>query len=117
MSHDTKIPLLQDLLYRGQPEAEDQLEKKDVEHYQPSLSLDDDAGFEIERDEIEIEISNEQEVLPEEITQQQPEEKLPAEITTEPQQQILEQEIRLILEKQMDKAYKKIMRLINETKS
>ncbi|MCK4708434.1 MAG: hypothetical protein KAU21_07440 [Gammaproteobacteria bacterium] len=111
MNNETKIPLLQDLLYKGQAE-----EEKEVEQHQPALSTDENTDFEIEQDEVDIELSHEQESLPEEISQETPQKKHPKKINTDTQQLILDEEIRMILDKYMDKACKKIIRLLNERK-
>ena len=119
MNDETKIPLLQDLLFKGQP---DEIEKE-YELSLAALTINESTDVEIEQDDVDSEIGDEQESLPEEITDRESDEELPAEIKTkvqkkvEPQELIQDEEIRKILDKYMDKAYKKIIRLLNERES
>lgn len=130
MNDEPEIPLLQDLLYKGQVnEDEDELE---IEQQPTSHSLDENSDIEIEpdtqfeQDELETkESSPEHELLPDEITDDVAEKEQPDKknqgtvenINPSTQQLMLEEEIRLILEKQMNKAHKKIMRLLNDRKT
>ena len=98
MNDESKIPILHDLLFKG---------KKKDEKEEPVQSLDENTDFEIEQDEHDIE----------QITQNSLNE-LKEELLNEKDPTVeesnIDEEIRMILDKHMDKAYRKIIRLIKQ---
>ena len=110
MSNEAEIPLLKDLLFRGQQEAEEK---------ETSYSTDEHKDFEIEQDESDSKINDEEEILHQEETEEavaeEPQlEELPDEINSSNNQQIGDDDIRLILEKHMENAYIEITQLLKE---
>ncbi len=93
MSHEPEIPILQDILYRGHP---------DTEKSNSDQSLDENKDFEIEQDEPESDSSDQSESQTDEIKEVQSIQEL-----------LIDEEIRMILDKHMDKAYEEIIRLLN----
>ena len=99
MSDDLKIPLLDNLVSKGQLEQE-------PEH---PVSFDENSALEIEPDsdevvevEAETEGENSSNEIPEELSND-----------TSVQELLIDEEIRMILDKHMDNAYEEIIRLLN----
>ncbi|MCP4076805.1 MAG: hypothetical protein GY744_11555 [Gammaproteobacteria bacterium] len=114
MSNESDIPLLQDLLFKGQPDSGN----KESEY-----SDDENKDVEIEQDETNSDSSSEQQVHhvelaeslePEEELQEELPEELPDDIESSYQQRIVDEEIRRIMEKHMDKAYTEIKKLLKD---
>ncbi|MBT3205240.1 MAG: hypothetical protein HOM14_14780 [Gammaproteobacteria bacterium] len=113
MSNEADIPLLKDLLFRGQPEAEE---------IKTSYSSDEHKDFEIEQDESDSEIIDEEEIIHQEetdepVTEETPQEGLPDEINSTNEKQVGDDDIRLILEKHMENAYAEIKQLLKDKTS
>ncbi len=110
MSNESDIPLLQDLLFKGQPDSGN----KESEY-----SDDENKDVEIEQDETNSDSSSEQQVHHVELAESlEPEEELqeelPDDIESSYQQRIVDEEIRRIMEKHMDKAYTEIKKLLKD---
>ncbi len=112
MSNESDIPVLQDLLFKGQTDSGN----KEVEY-----SDDESKDVEIEQDETGGEISNEspaqheelpESLEPEEELHDDPSAELPDDIEPGNQQQMIDEEIRRIMQKHMEKAYKEIKKLL-----
>ena len=108
MSNESKIPVLQDLIFQGQSDSANRQSEKPV---------DENKEVEIEQDETNSETGNEQQTLhaeiPEELVPEDLSVELSDEIEPSNQQQIIDEEIRRIMEKHMDKAYKEIKMLLH----
>ncbi len=118
MSSESEIPVLQDLLFKGQ---------SDTRNKQPEYSVDENKDVEIEQDEPNSEADNEQQIQheekPEELIsdKEMPEElseellsELPDDIESSDQQRMIEEEIQRIMQKHMDKAYRQIKKLLKD---
>ncbi len=120
MSDDASIPLLREVIRRGP--ALSQSEAEDIELV--DISDDDAASTELHGDEIEREYHNalqeiqasqmeiDLDALPDEIGQSQP----PTDtLDSEPdvQELLIDEEIRTILDRHMDAAYREILQLIS----
>ena len=114
MSNESEIPVLQDLLFKGQ---------SDSGNKEPEYSDDENKDVEIEQDETNSDTSSEPQIqheeppeslVPEEELQEDLSEELPDDIEPSNQQQMVDEEIRRIMEKHMDKAYKQIKKLLKD---
>ncbi len=110
MSNEAEIPLLKDLLFRGQPEAE----KKEA-----SYSSDEHKDFKIEQDESDNEIIDEEEIVHQEetVAEEIQQQELPDEINSSNKKQVGDDDIRLIIEKHMENAYAEIKQLLKDKTS
>jgi len=108
MNNGPEIPVLQDLLFQGQ---------SDSANKQSENPVDENKDVEIEQDETNRETGKEQQTLHAEIPEEEVPEDLSVELSDETessnQQQMIDEEIRRIMEKHMDKAYKEIKKLLH----
>lgn len=102
MSDESKIPILHDLLFKGNVK---------IEKEEPVQSLDENTDFEIEQDEFEPDEYNGQNFSHEDTNEAEDDIEQEKEPTV--QELIIDEEIRIILNKHMDKAYAEIIRLLN----
>ena len=99
MIDESKIPLLEDLVSRGQLELDsDHAPVDNDEHHDIEIEQDDEAPANLEADEPATKP-----------------ERTRDELTDDPslRELIIDEEIRMILDKHMDKAYEEIVRLLN----
>lgn len=101
MNDNLDIPLLEDLIVKGQVDS--------IEEHEPQHHFDEHMDVEFEADEDES-------ITPPVTPTQQNQTKTPRDELTEDaniQELIIDEEIRMILDKHMDKAYEEIIRLLN----
>ena len=107
MNDEMNIPLLEDLVYRGQVEAQESDQKLDSNENQP---------IEIFAEEMEIEQDLPDEITPYDETQNESTQTTAKDELIEHasvKELLIDEEIRIILDKHMDKAYEEIIRLLN----
>ncbi len=103
MNNDSQIPVLRDLLFKGHIENEGN---------QPVHSLDENTDFEIEQDDHDIDLKKDHDIAIDELAEDF-EDDIVDEKDPSVQELIIDEEIRMILDKHMDKAYAEIIRLLN----
>ena len=97
MIDESNIPLLEDLVSRGQLEHEDE---------QPHLSADDNSDMQIEQETHDNEtINGQDQPIAHKIDELEEDASL--------KELIIDEEIRMILDRHMDKAYEEIIRLLS----
>lgn len=108
MKDELNIPLLQDLVSRGQP---------DTGPYQSQLDTDENLPLEIEQEAIEVSEDRSYHIQKSEVTQSGEHlSTIKSDQLTEDAsvtELIIDEEIRMILDKHMDNAYEEIIRLLN----
>lgn len=108
MNDELNIPLLQDLVSRGEP---------DIDEQQQHLGSDENMSVEIEQDEIESSQSDPKEIQTikevHSFHHHQPSKSDNLTDDASVRELIIDEEIRMILDKHMDKAYEEIIRLLN----
>ena len=98
MKDDTQIPVLQDIVHKG-PAKKARLKKK-------VQSFDENADFEIEADEFDLEYQKIADSVADDNDDGPPQD-------TSIKELLIDEEIRMILDKHMDNAYAEIIRLLN----
>lgn len=123
MNDELNIPLLEDLVSRGQLDSDehqpqmDSNENHEVEFAGEEIHIEDSVAQKVARQEQEFMDNLPDEILP--LVDDQPQTQTPVDTRDELSEDasvkelLIDEEIRMILDKHMDKAYDEIIRLLN----